>query len=194
MMMMNLQFVGKTALVRVDPKPKPRAKPRASASAKAHVAAPPEPIVDAVAPAPKASSSSSSSSSYSSTSDNDSSDSFAIGGKRSAGKEWIELSSVDDQPLVKLDEYTPKAQKEYKRLILKCQHHPSCFKKRNVTHTKTHGRREPLAFLVAWHRMGGDLAKAAHCSRKLKVPRDAVQNAMHHIGSSCDPVLDKFGL
>ena len=51
----------------------------------------------------------------------------------------------------------------YPYVVLQCNHHPECKKRRGLgaSQCKVLGRREPLAFVHAWHRLGPDYADAS---------------------------------
>ena len=98
------------------PKPKSVATPVAEAGGHPIADRPPAPGRPPRSPSPSSSSSSSSSSSTSS-----SSVAFQIGGKRSEVGDWVKLDSIHLQPLIKYDSFKSSKQKEYARIIMKCQ-------------------------------------------------------------------------
>jgi hypothetical protein len=131
------------------------------------------------------SSSRSSSSSYSG-SGSVSACSFDVAVGRSDVSKWME---IERGPRCKLDRYKPKHKALYSRWIVECTHHDACTRRRATTKSGVHGAVEPIAWLIAWNRLGSEMSIEQHSARHILISPEDVAREVIAIGDRADKLL-----
>ena len=80
---------------------------------------------------------------------------------------------LPDGTVYRIDTYKPRGKAPYQRYIATCLHHTHCERKKS-TSLWTVAAQEPLAYLMAWNKMGADLTKEQHSERKRHPPQAEV--------------------